>query len=291
MEDRIKAALGKSIVLAGATRDLSQTFHSIGFRWSKAEQLTSEILDLLSRCERGIQTEEQNIFGSLCEQQIGGIPFNKVLEQKLAGRAEIIYGQVSPYFKNIRHGHFLDYGYGDGRVAQLVSDRLSRLIVWGCDRKIYPAKGVTVPIVSMFPDDSSTELSRASIDAGMITNVIHHEKKNQDILNELARVFKPGARLVVIETVPVDGTLEAFELTFFNDFVYNRLFHQADIPVPGTYETFEGWVPRFQAVGFELDTELDDVELPFRENMTDLGFDQETIRDRHVRYVFRRTES
>ena len=122
-----------------------------------------------------------------------------------------------------------------------------------------------------------------------MTNVAHHEPENQLVLAELARIIRPGGRLIVIETVPEDKTEEALEITFLNDYFYNRILHCADIAVPGTYETLEGWIGRFDDVGFELDL-LEDVDDPLlrESNPFPLGYDQPTIRDLHALYVFRR---
>lgn len=59
-----------------------------------------------------------------------------------------------------------------------------------------------------------------------------------------------------------------------NDYLYNRLFHNADVPVPGTFETPEGWGSRFAKYGWKV------------KHSENLGEDQKTIKDTHHLLVF-----
>ncbi len=175
------------------------------------------------------------------------------------------------------------WGAGDGRVTQLLSGTgVSLAGIVGYDVRDYRAKSVTVPILQF--DGEHVSCPDGHYYAGLMTNVAHHEADNGKILRELARVIRPGCRLVVIETVPISDDPAEFERTFVGDYVYNRLFHLADVPVPGTYETKEGWIRRFEEVGFVL-VDDDDFGSP---PLVDLGYDQPTIRDWHVLYVFKR---
>jgi Fe-S cluster biosynthesis and repair protein YggX len=112
----------------------------------------------------------------------------------------------------------------------------------------------------------------------LLTNVLHHEKNNEKIIDELDRIVR--RRLVILETVPIGETENDMEQdkdrTFMNDYLYNHLFHNADVPVPGTFETPNKWIERFSNHGWKL------------VNEKDLGFDQPTIKDRHYLLVFER---
>ncbi|MEN9647956.1 MAG: hypothetical protein RLY57_760, partial [Candidatus Parcubacteria bacterium] len=115
-------------------------------------------------------------------------------------------------------------------------------------------------------------------EAAVLTNVIHHEKINENILKELDRIV--ARKLVIIETVPVGNTPEEIvldrERTFANDTLWNRFFNYADIPVPGTYETPEDWIKRFESYGWKTT------------HSEDLGYDQKSIHDVHHLLVFER---
>ncbi|MBK4736270.1 hypothetical protein [Noviherbaspirillum pedocola] len=86
-------------------------------------------------------------------------------------------------------------------------------------------------------------------------------------------MLKPGGRAVVIETVPLGATEQEAQanlpLTFLNDYFYNRLLHDADIPVPGGFETIKSWARRFEGMGFMV------------RDLVGLGIDQPLIRDPH----------
>jgi hypothetical protein len=203
------------------------------------------------------------------------LPLPEVLNQRLAHRADIIFRQVKPYLKDMS-GRLLDFGCGDGQVGQKFEDNLNFEEVHGVDVRDYRAPGVTIPI-SKF-NGRRVNAKPGYYQAIYMGNVAHHEKYNERILKELARL-KPEY-LIVNETVPTGDTYEELEVdrerTFLNDVLYNRLFHNADVPVPGTYETPEDWVKRFAKHGFILI------------HSENLGVDQPTIRDTHHLLVFRR---
>ena len=80
--------------------------------------------------------------------------------------------------------------------------------------------------------------------------------------------------MIVIETVPIEDTELEWNVTYFNDWFYNRPFHpEANVPVPGTYETPDKWRDRFIESRFVLIKE------------EDLGIDVPVIQDRHYKFV------
>jgi hypothetical protein len=116
----------------------------------------------------------------------------------------------------------------------------------------------------------------AHYEAALLTNVLHHEEFNERILADIDRLVTEN--VVIIETVPEGKSSAEQEAdrgrTLLNDWFYNRTFHpNAGIPVPGAYETMEGWEKRFEAIGWQLT------------KREDFGRDQPLIADRHVLYV------
>lgn len=160
-------------------------------------------------------------------------------------------------------------------MTQILHDELD-LNIEGVDVRLYKASNINVPI-KLF-NGNHVDVADKEYGSGLLTNVLHHEKENEKILNELDRIIKN--KLVILETVPVGQTEEDMERdkdrTFMNDYLYNRLFHSADVPAPGTFETPQKWIERFSQHGWQL------------ENEKDLGFDQPTIKDRHYLLVFKK---
>jgi SAM-dependent methyltransferase len=270
MHDRLKAAYRNPKVFQPVYNDLMHTFQQLGLG-TDADTVIARILDPIYESS-DLMATERTIFVELNERMVGNTSVVQILDGKLKDRAEIIYGQVSRFFA--KDEEIIDWGCGDGLVTDKIYRNISRKIE-GFDVRYYPAPGIIAPVCEF--DGEFVPVSNGYFDAGLMTNVAHHEVDNAKILLELSRLIRKGGRLLVIETVPVSNEPEEFERTFVGDYFYNRIFHQADVSVPGTYETKEGWVRRFAEVGFEVD------------HMEDLGYDQPTIRDWHVLYVFGRT--
>ncbi|MCR4308306.1 MAG: class I SAM-dependent methyltransferase [Candidatus Berkelbacteria bacterium] len=277
MQARIESGLGDPEIRQSAEYDFTYTFGQLGL----SEQDSSNLKDLVIEnllSGGNLAKIEKNVLAIIEQTKVatdgGEKTLVEILHEKLAGRAELIYEQVQKYFEGIE-GKVIDYGAGDGQVTQLLKDR-SGLDIEGYDVRSYPAQGVSVPI-SLF-DGGKIPVEDGHYQAGLMTNVAHHEKDNEKILEETTRAI--GSRLVVIETVPTGETEEEIardrERTFLNDYLYNRLFHNANIPVPGTYETPQGWIDRFSQHGWNVT------------HSEDLGFDQPTIRDVHHLLVFDR---
>lgn len=277
MKGRIKQSLDDIETRKKVTEDFLYTFGQLGLLPDDAEKLCNSVFELLlsNKSLLDIEQETLHIFEDIKINNNGAEQnLIEILHEKLKDRAKIIASQILPYFEDIK-GKVIDYGAGDGQVTQILHDKLG-LDTEGVDVRLYKASNITVPI-KLFNGDH-VEAADGEYEAGLLTNVLHHEKNNEKILDELDRVVRH--KLVVLETVPIGETEKVMEQdkdrTFMNDYLYNRLFHSADVPVPGTFETPQKWIERFTKHGWRLISE------------EDLGFDQPTIKDRHYLFVFER---
>ncbi len=280
MKDRLMEAFGDPEIKEKIENDFTYTFKQLGLDDAAAQELCNEVIAALSGEGRldSIEAKILERFNAIYIEDKEGKKKNlvNILHEKLRGRAELIASQVRPYFADVK-GRVFDYGTGDGQVAQrLHDDPELHLDIEGGDVCNYKAPGVTIP-VKVF-NGKHVDVRDGSYEAALMTNVAHHEKNNEVILEELSRIAKN--KLVVIETVPAGDNEEEIkkdaERTFANDYLYNRLFHNADVPVPGTYETPKGWEDRFKAHGWRV------------AKSEDLGYDQPTIRDIHHLLIFER---
>lgn len=275
IRERIRSSLEEEETREKVADDFSYTFGQLGLSPEQANKLCSDIFTSLESDKSlpEVENEILNIFENIKlkadEKEQNLI---EILHEKLENRAKIIASQVTPHPRDIRE-KTIDYGAGDGQVTQILHDRLG-LDIEGVDVRLYKAPNVTVPI-KLF-DGSHAEVEDGAYEAGLLTNVLHHEKNNEKILDELDRIVR--RKVVILETVPVGEIEDDMEKdknrTFMNDYLYNRLFHNADVPVAGTYETPKKWIDRFTQHGWKLNNE------------EDLGFDQPTIKDRHYLFVF-----
>ncbi len=87
-------------------------------------------------------------------------------------------------------GRVVDYGAGDGQVTQKLHDMLG-LDIDGYDVRLYPAPNVTIPMATF--DGGHVNVPDGSYEAAVMTNVAHHERNNEIILQELSRIVKTQA--------------------------------------------------------------------------------------------------
>lgn len=284
-------------LLDAARADSVFTFEKLGLTTPEARQLFDYIVGQFTdqRENRTLQQIEDAIFARFEATDVGGQTLVACLDQALASRAKLIASQVAPHLST--NDGILDMGTGDGGVSYELAHQGYR-IDGAVDVTDYrkPAPDGQKPLPFQQYDGEHLPFEHQRFAQAVMTNVAHHagetdnaaggSKSNEPTLRELCRVTKN--RIVVIETIPdpdkikTDGLECAYERTRWNDYLYNRLFHarvnggtvRTDIPVPGRYETAEGWVERFRTLGWRTST------------IEHLRYDQESIRDYHILYVF-----
>lgn len=276
MQDRLRAALrpdaaGENKTLASFIEDATQTLCFLGLDSTRAHELCHWILGrlredkLLAEIERDVHRKLK----SIVVDPASGSGLIEAIDAKLEGRAECIFSQIRPYLQQHAGQRILDFGAGDGGVTRLISEQVSKNTV-GIDVRAYGKHGVDIQAY----DGRTIPFADHSFDCIVSTNVLHHAEDNQQCLDEFRRVLRQNGSAVIIETVPLGESEEEarknWELTFLNDYFYNRLLHDADVPVPGTFETFQGWSRRLEKVGFRVKA------------TEDFGVDLPIIKDRHV---------
>ncbi len=263
----LRAALSDSGVLMNVVQDFAITFGNIGLRSENAHGLAANVIgSMVADCTM-TQTLDA-ISAELDPIRANGMPFGEALKHALRDRTKKIFHQIRPFLDGVT-GRVIDFGAGSGEVAQQLHDGLG-LKVEAFDIVNFKSPEVSVPF-SIF-DGKRVPVPGSYYEAGVLTNVLHHESKNELILKELDRIV--SRRLVILETVPLDDSKAEWERTFVNDVLWNPVFNDRSIPVPGTYERPDGWVRRFREHNWQLF------------HSEDLGYDQPTIRDLHHLLVF-----
>lgn len=290
LRQRLESILGNPEYLEDAKEDSVSTFKALGLSEEIASSLFEQVHKLMISGiaeQKTLPEIEREVLMHFKTVMIDGKNLVEILDEKLSERARIIYEQLAPHMKSIE-GPALDFGAGDLQVTQKLQDDLG-LHITGTDIREYRKLGAEKPVPFVTYDGEKLSFANREFEAAVATNVLHHAgetedgtlsaKDNETAVRELCRVAE--RKLIVIETVPdpelvAQDKARAMERTFWNDYLYNRLFHSADVPVPGRYETLEGWPARFQKHGWTVvHTEA-------------LGYDQPTIRDFHVLYVLQR---
>ncbi len=251
----------------------------MGLEQTKAQGVADALISCIDAAQtlEDLEIQARELF---TKTRVGDHNFFQIIQLSFSDRVNKIFEQVSPYLKDVS-GKVFDYGMGAGGVAQKIQDELG-LAVEGGDVRDFRALGVTVPFVLLnhFPNSEGriVPVQDKYFEACVVTNVIHHEEVNENILKELDRIT--SRKLVIIETVPVGNSDKEIKLdherTFASDVLWNRFFNSADIPVPGTYETPEDWIKRFEQFGWKT------------VHSENLGYDQKSIHDVHYLLVFER---
>ena len=275
MKEHIKHSLENETTQEKVADNFSYVFEQLGLSPEEAKRLCDNIFTLLSsdKSLSDIEKKALHIFENI-KLKFGDKEASliEILHEKMKDRVKIIASQVAPHFEDIK-GKVIDYGAGDGQVTQKLHDQLG-LDIEGVDVRLYKDSNVTIPIMLLNSD--YVEVADGTYEAALLTNVLHHEKANEKIFDELDRIVR--RKLVIIETIPVGENEEIMEQdkdrTFMNDYLHNRLFHNDDVPVPGTFETPKKWVDRFAQHGWKL------------VNEEDFGFDQPIFKLRHYLFVF-----
>lgn len=269
IQNRLIEGLSNTQIRGSVHDDFVDTFTSIGMEEADAMEFADRVIELIQAGATLEETEAkmQELFTATAVEEV---PFRQKLEAAMRNRENIIVGQVSPLLEGVA-GKVVDYGAGSGKVAQGVHDKLG-LDVEGYEVSDFKSPDVTIPVIKF--DGRHLPVEEGHYEAGIVTNVLHHEANNEDILNELTRAVR--SRLVVIETVPAEDTPESREQCFATDAFWNRFFFNANVPVPGTYETPERWIERFESKGWKCT------------HSESLGYDQPAVRDIHHLFVFER---
>ncbi len=279
IKDRLTKAVTSPILKGIIAKDYSSTFNQLGVSQNESDIISKKIFDYIIE-SKTFQEVENKVTALFRDSKVGEKNIFDLIHSGLADRVNKITTQVTPYLRGIS-GKVFDYGMGSGEITQKLKDELG-LDIEGGDVRDFRSTNVTVPFVLLKDSDGLNgkivDVPNLHYQAALLTNVIYHEKVNEAILRELDRIV--AKKLVIIETVPVGKTPEEIALdherTFANDVLWNRFFNNADIPVPGTYETPEDWTKRFESFGWKT------------AHSEDLGFDQKSIRDVHHLLVFER---
>jgi SAM-dependent methyltransferase len=276
VQARLLAALADERIAAKIKRDYLESFVALGLSSAQARDLMNFIFvayqsHSIVEAERQIRDRIKATYTPQSRSLTGN------LTDMLFKRAQHIHSQLKPFLFNEQGRQTIDFGCGDGQVTQLLHTDIDlQLTICGVDVRDYRFSGVTIPF-TLF-NGVMTDHPNDSFEIGIMINVAHHEANNELVLAELSRIVT--RKLVVVETVPVGESPEDIELdrerTFANDLLYNRVFHNLGIPVPGAYETPERWITRFQRYNWNCAHSIH------------LGFDQPLIRVAHHLHVFER---
>lgn len=179
--------------------------------------------------------------------------FQKLFQGDEAARIERRVGQLVKLLPiGWRPGSFVDVGCGNALVTAGLARHwnLPREHVVGVevfDRSLARAAVTLLPFA-----DHHLPLGDASQDLALLIMVLHHHVDQIGLLRDIARVLKPGGRLVVRETDAFRVDLRLFNQVM--EMMYYRVFNQLPgIPNPVLHRSAAEWEFDFAQVGFVVE--------------------------------------
>ncbi len=215
------------------------------------------------------------------------------IPQKLAARANIVYTQIAPY---LLEGNVLDYGCGDGQVAELIAQNKSSQVTLA-DVYMHPHIAETGLKFVSFKQGAKMPIDDNIFDNTLALTVFHHSSNPVESIMDVCRVTKEGGRVVVIESVYGVNEEELPQImqektqtyramsaeqqrktNIFFDHFYNRVLHYSKNPetkvnVPFNFNTPTNWKAVFADCGLK------------EEKLVHLGLDQPTVPEYHTLHI------
>lgn|GEM_PF-499744 len=269
---------------------LADVLTYLGLSHTKAQQLISGCLNAAASYQQLEAYEEQAHHILETEKVASRIP------EKLTARASLVYTEIAPY---LSPGNVLDYGCGDGQVSQLVAEKLGNPVSLTDVYRHRHMDESGLPF-RLFGQGQKAPFDDAEFSNVLAITVFHHSSNPVESIRDVARVTKPGGRVIVIESVfGVDGKQLPHEIrkkaggylalsgeqqrkvNVFFDHFYNRILHYSagaatKVNVPFNFNTPDGWRQVFAQNGL------------VQEAIVHLGLDQPTVPEYHTLHVLRK---
>lgn len=276
MQSRLGEYLADTGMREQAQKDFTYTLKVLGMQDAQAQELSGTVLDKLKDTSRPLADVEREVFNivettAFTDANGEQTNLHNKLEKTLIERAGKIAGGISDYLKDMT-GNGLDFGAGSGRITSLIAKSL-REGGWSgamsaVDIQDYrtPDTVATGLVDFHLFDGKKVNVDPAAFEFAIATHVLHHGEPSDDLVKELSRVVRK--RIAVLEIVPRGTTPEEIaqdkKRMFIVDYLYSRVLHDpvaADIPVPGSFETGEGWAEKFKKEGWKV-KESKNIDIP-----------------------------
>ena len=218
------------------------------------------------------------------------------IPEKLSARASLMYSQIEQYLLS---GNVLDYGCGDGRVAELIAKNRNQEVTITDVYEHLHIKETGLEF-QLFHQGEKTPFDEAEFDNTLALTVYHHSSDPLSSIKDVYRVTKKNGRVIVIESVyGVDGkelpeamqkkignylSLPAEQqrkVNIFFDHFYNRVLHyskdaKTKVNIPFNFNTPNNWEKIFVKCGLKQET------------IIHLGLDQPTVPEYHTLHILRK---
>ena len=212
------------------------------------------------------------------------------IPEKLSARASLMYSQIEQY---LLPGNVLDYGCGDGQVAELIAKNKNQKVTL---TDVYEHNHVkeTGLKFKLFNQGAKVPFDDNEFENTLALTVYHHSSKPLNSIWDACRVTKRNGRVIVIESVyDVNGKElpaamqkkiknylslspeQQRKVNIFFDHFYNRVLHyskdaKTKVNIPFNFNTPKNWEKIFAEYGLK------------QEIIIHLGLNQPTAPEYHT---------
>jgi SAM-dependent methyltransferase len=286
----IKEIVTDSSVKETVAAMLTDVLNYLGLPEAKSRDIVRQCLDAASSYQTLEAYEEQ------AHSIIDAEKVTQKIPDKLSIRACLKYTYIAPH---LLEGNLLDYGCGDGQVSEIIAKNKG---VEATLTDVYEHKNIKLTGLrfKLFRQGEKAPFNDAEFNNVLVLTVFHHCSNPAQSINEVARITKPGGRVIVVESVfGVDGKQLPVEmqrkiagyihlsaeqqrlLNVFFDHFYNRiLFYNPDpemkVNVPFNFNTPENWKKIFAQNGLK------------QEEIVHLGLDQQIAPEYHTLHILKK---
>jgi ubiquinone/menaquinone biosynthesis C-methylase UbiE len=128
----------------------------------------------------------------------------------------------------------LDVGAGTGAFAFAIAGHVREVVGVEVDEALAERARADAPpnVEVVVADAEHLPFERASFDLGGTLRMLHHTRRPEQVISELARVTRPGGVILVVDQLAPVDPLEAFELTRFErarDPTTTRILSDSDL--------------------------------------------------------------
>lgn len=262
----------------------------LGTSSKKSKEIVINCLQVASNYSK-LEEYEERAHNILEEEKIA-----EKIPEKLLARAGLVYSQIEHY---LLPGNVLDYGCGDGQVAELIAKNKKQEVILTDVYKHEHIKETGLKF-KLFNQGEKAPFEDNEFDNTLTITVYHHSNDPIDSIKDAHRVTKKNGRILVIESVyGVNGKElpqamqkkiknylsltpeQQRKVNIFFDHFYNRVLHyskdaKTKVNVPFNFNTPNNWEEIFAKYGLKQETVIH------------LGVDQPTVPEYHTLHILRK---
>ncbi|MBI3591627.1 MAG: class I SAM-dependent methyltransferase [Candidatus Melainabacteria bacterium] len=158
--------------------------------------------------------------------------------------------QVKDLLEDYLPDNLLDVGCGNGDITNEIRESLMLSSQSVIGLEVSSKQNVQLPFQLLIYDGFNFPLADKSFNLITLLTTLHHAENPRKLLQEIYRVLKPNAYLIVRDFDSSTEELKTFNLIM--DYLFYKVYIPcSDVPIPGNYLGFKDWLAIFREEGFK----------------------------------------